>query len=374
MSDSPSRIAAPLLMSVACLTIMVGCVIVPGLPATARALHIADADWLVTLPSLGVIIGSPPTGWLIRRIGAYRTLAAGLFLYGLLGAAGPLLSGTGIVYGDRLVLGCATAAVMAAGTTLIATFWQAPEARLRMIAAQGMAIELGGVLFLALGGWLAAWNWRYPFLIYLLAWLLLAVQLLCLRPPARTVSVEADLQAPRWPLDIFATATASMLIFFIAVLNLPPLLARISLGSTGSGLFLSFVSVVAVGAASQLPRLLPWLGEARTFAMAFASYALAFLIFLGAQSLSVAVAGAVLLGIGFGLSVPLVNHCVVDRSSPATLGPLLASLSLALFLGQFLASFAGFVPGGAATPFIAATVIAVVCAVSRFVAKRPRTS
>jgi len=363
MNDTPPAIAAPLLLSAACLTIMVGCVIVPGLHAAAAGLRVSGAEWLVTLPSLGVILGSPPTGWLIRRVGAYATLAGGLFLYGLLGAAGPLLSGPAAIYGDRLLLGGATAAVMAAGTTLIATFWQARAARLRMIAAQGMAIEFGGVVFLALGGWLAALDWRYPFLLYLAAWALLGLQLIGLRPPPPAVRPDvAESASGRWPLGIFATATASMLVFFTGVLNLPSRLALIGLESTGSGLFLSFVSLVAVGAASQLPRVMTRFGEGRTFAIAFASYALAFAAFGAAASLSIALGGGVLLGIGFGLSVPLVNHAVIDRSEAATLGPLLATLSLALFLGQFLASFAALLPGGPATPFVAAAAIAALCA------------
>ena len=76
---------------------------------------------------------------------------------------------------------------MSAGTSLIASFYQA-EARLKIIARQGMAIELGGVVFLFIGGILAAISWRLPYGLYLFSWLLLALVVVCVPRPARQKS------------------------------------------------------------------------------------------------------------------------------------------------------------------------------------------
>lgn len=59
----------------------------------------------------------------------------------------------------------------------------------------------------------------------------------------------------------------------------------------------------------------------------------------------------VLLGGGFGLSVPLVNHMTVSRSNLSNRGRRLASLSMALFSGQFLASFMAMLPGDSSITF-----------------------
>ncbi|MCZ4061507.1 MFS transporter [Pantoea sp. LMR881] len=131
------------LLAVACLTIMVGCVIVPGLTEVADNLGTPSAaSWLVTVPSLGVVIFGPLAGRFIDKAGAYRALSWGLFMYGLLGSGGVFLNGLVPVMLDRLLLGGATAVVMSAGTTLISTFYSG-HARLKMIASQGMSIELG---------------------------------------------------------------------------------------------------------------------------------------------------------------------------------------------------------------------------------------
>lgn len=63
-----SKTGAFTLLSAACLTIMVGCVIVPGLPTIAQNLGVAGAaSWLVTLPSLGVVLLGHAAGKFIDR-------------------------------------------------------------------------------------------------------------------------------------------------------------------------------------------------------------------------------------------------------------------------------------------------------------------
>ena len=76
------------LLCIACLTIMVGALVAPGLISISTALNVADsAVFLVTLPALGAVIFAPIAGKLIDKYGAYRSLIIGSFLYGFLGAS-----------------------------------------------------------------------------------------------------------------------------------------------------------------------------------------------------------------------------------------------------------------------------------------------
>lgn len=354
------------LLGVACLTIMVGCVIVPGLPGIAKALGVANAaGWLVTLPSLGVVVFGPLAGRLIDRIGPYRVLCGGLVLYGLLGLMAVTLHGAPAVFADRILLGGATAAVMASGTALLTSFHAGP-ARLKIMAVQGMAIELGGVVFLAAGGLLTRQGWAAPFLLYCVAFLL-CVMVLCFVPAhgAEAQAEESVRQAqalqPVWPA--WAAALLSQLVFFTAVIVLPFRLAHFDASSGGltesqTGYFLSFISLVAVCAAWTMPRVTRRLGPEITLATGFAAYALAHLCFACAESLPVFICGGVLAGAGFGLTIPLVNHMTVERSHVSERGRNLAYLSMAIFLGQFASSFMQYVPGGFRAVFICAASIA----------------
>lgn len=362
------------LMCVACLTIMVGCVIVPGLPNVAQHLSVPNAaSWLVTLPSLGVVLFGAPVGNLMKRIGAYKVLVAGLALYGALGVIGMWLTNPVVLFADRLILGGATAMVMASGTALISGFYEG-DIRLKMIALQGMSIELGGVIFLAVGGILAKIGWQLPFLLYLMAWFFL-ILVIGFVPHLRTDKQSADETVPVTKassalekqvgrgkvMDIYFAACFSMILFFTAVIMMPRRLAGIGLSVDQTGYFMAFISLVAVGAASQMPKLQRRLGSLLTLGIAFCGYGIAHVLYT-TGILPVMILGAVFMGCGFGFSVPLVNHMIVERSPAAFRNQNLAMLSVAIFLGQFLSSFMSFIPGNGTEAFGAAAVIAFVLA------------
>ncbi|MBA0038459.1 MFS transporter [Pantoea sp. BIGb0393] len=362
--SSIKRTGAFSLLAVSCLTIMVGCVIVPGLSEIAAQLGVSNmANWLVTLPSLGVVLAGPLAGRAIDRWGAYTLLLIGLLCYGLLGVAGAWLPGAGLQIIDRLLLGGATAVVMAAGTSLIASFY-AGETRLAMMARQGMAIELGGVLFLFLGGILASISWRWPYFLYLFAWLMLLMVVITVpRPPQPPASLEINHSAQnsdRQLRPVLLAALCSMMCFFTAVIMLPQRFAMMGIDAAQIGYFLSFVSLVAVLAAAIMPDVAQRFGSYTTLVMAFVCYLLAHLEFAAAPNMVLFIPGGILLGIGFGLSIPLVNHMTVNISQPHARGRQLARLSMAIFSGQFLAAFMAWLPGGFASAFVAAALLAAI--------------
>jgi MFS family permease len=360
-----SRFGAFLLLAVASLTIMVGCVIVPGLVDVATHLGVEGAaGWLVTVPSLGVVLFAPLAGRVIDRFGAYPALCGGLFAYGLLGVAGALSSGMVAVFADRFLLGGATAFVMAAGTGLLSEFYEG-AARLKMIGRQGMAIELGGVIFLAVGGVLASVRWFYPFGLYLIAWVLLVLMLMAVpRPASRRGMLHTHVMVPTGERlrAVYGAALMSMILFFTAVIMLPLSLRAEGLDEAQTGYFLSFVSMVAVGGAAMMPWLAGRLGPWLALCVAFVCYALAHALFAIAQSVEWFAFAGVFMGLGFGFSIPLVNHMTVERSDIALRGRNLSYLSMAIFLGQFLASFMESLPGDRPAVYMIAAVLGAVIA------------
>lgn len=350
------------------LTIMVGCVIVPGLPTAARALGIeGNAGWLVTLPSLGVVLFGPLAGWMIDRAGAYFALCTGLVLYAVLGMGTVFLHGPVPVFSARILLGGVTALVMAGGTTLISERYHGSQ-RIAMIARQGMAIELGGVIFLAIGGILTTLGWRAPFALYGVSLLFLVMVLASVKsrlPHQKHKEKEESSGQTQGMWSVRIGAVCSMAVFFSAIIVLPFRLSGtgdnpLAFSEAEVGYFLSFVSLIAVGAAAAMPWFLKRRGDVKTLMIAFASYEGAHLCFAFAEGLPLLVIGAIALGCGFGLSVPLVNHMTIERSSAGSRGRNLAYLSMAIFFGQFLASPLEYVPGGTQATFIASAVVSFV--------------
>ena len=352
------------LLTIAALTIMVGCVIVPGLPNIASQLNISgNSSWLVTLPSLGVVLFGPLAAWLMDKMGLRTALMLGLFLYGLLGVIGMFLSGDILVFTDRIFLGGATAIVMAAGTGLISEFYQS-DARMAMLAKQGMSIELGGVIFLFVGGLLASMKWSYPFTLYLIAWILLVLVKISI-PSVKEKFHKEKLSKNHeaLPTDVviaYIAATISMIVFFTGIITLPRKLTGLGFNAAETGYYLSFVSLVAVFGAAALPKVSRKLNEKAILGLAMFSYAIAHFNFLFANSTALMIVGAVMLGIGFGLSIPLVNHLTIEHSPEYNRGRNLAYLSMAIFSGQFVSSFMEYIPGETSVIFIAAIFIAVI--------------
>jgi MFS family permease len=351
------------LLAVATLTIMVGSAIAPALPQIATALGMGrSASWLITLPSLGVIVFGPLAGRMITRQGARPALILGLALYGGFGILGTVPLSLPIVLLDRLLLGGATALIMSSGTALISEFFQG-DARLTMIARQGMAIELGGVVFLSIGGVLAGFGWRFPFALYLAAWLMLPMIVLFV---PRTAVPDLDIpsgSAFRQVGDIYVAATLSMVLFFVTVIALPRHLADQGFGEAAAGLYLAGISLIAVVAAGSMPRMRRMLGAQMTFLTAFGFYAAGYLIYAAGAGMAGLLVAAALMGAGFGFSIPLANHEVVERSTRSDRGRNLAWLSVTIFLGQFLSSFVELVSADGHSVFVVAFILSLAAAV-----------
>ncbi|NML38154.1 MFS transporter [Chitinophaga sp. G-6-1-13] len=335
------------LLLTSCLTIMVGTAIAPSLNIIAPRLHMDTmGKWLITLPSLGVIVFSPLTGALIDRRGAYTTMQAGLAGYGLLGIAAVLPLPPMLILSIRFLLGGATAAVMAAGTALLATHFQG-EARLKIMAAQGMAIELGGALFLLAGGILGDIDWRLPFCIYLLAWVLwlMMTGTVPQSPQPQAANSSGKGTAPAAVYVIVAGAAAAMLLFFTCILQLPELLhQRFQFSATQTGYYMGAVSLLAVIAAGRLTVMVKRTSERFTLATGFALLAAGNLLLNSAGQLPPLLLAALCLGGGFGFTIPLLNHMTVNVSTADNRGASLGYYAMAVFGGQFLAVFVVILP------------------------------
>ncbi|MDJ0929823.1 MFS transporter [Breoghania sp.] len=162
-------------------------------------------------------------------------------------------------------------------------------------------------------------------------------------------------------MDIYFAACCSLILFFTAVVMMPRRLAEMGLSKDETGYFMAFISLIAVCTTFFMPRVKKALGDHRTLGLAFLCYAASHILYT-TGALSIMIAGAVLMGCGFGFSIPLVNNMVAERSPLSHRAQNFTYLSVAIFLGQFLSSFMEFIPGNGTTAFGTAAVIAIVIA------------
>ncbi|WP_244156200.1 MFS transporter [Maribacter ulvicola] len=80
------------LLLVSSLTIMVGTVIAPSLLGIIQHKDLGfSPSWLITLPSLGVVVFTPLIGWLLNKMSPLKLLAVGLVPYAVLGLIGAFI-------------------------------------------------------------------------------------------------------------------------------------------------------------------------------------------------------------------------------------------------------------------------------------------
>lgn len=361
-----SRLGELTLLLISMLTIMVGAALAPGLNSIASALEFGTyAPLLITLPALGAIVFAPLFGRLIDCFGARTTLIWSLWGYFIFGVSGMLLNGPVLVAIDRIVLGGFAAGAMAAGTAVISQ-WYAGKERLNMIAKQGMSIELGGVIFLFIGGLLSEISWQAPFLLYSLGFVCVLLTLISVpenKPGTGhgSVSVQAGKAPSMGP--VMAYAIMSMSLFYTIFTTLPGFLTEFRFTEAQTGYLLSFISLVAVFSAMVMPRLVGKFSGGIVLMFAFVSLALAHLLFAISAVAEMLVLASVFAGLGFGFSIPLLNHATVERSTDKNRGRNLSLFAMAVFIGQFMTSFFEFVPLPAKDTLSICAAIAAICAV-----------
>ena len=139
----------------------------PVMPALLNPLGISAARVGLIISAFAApgILLSPLIGALADLYGRKRIFSLGLFCYGSAGLAMAAAPSFSVILFLRALQGVAYIGVMPLVVVLLGDHFQEAEET----SAQGFKVffdRFGSFLFPALGGMLAAWSWRYPFLLY----------------------------------------------------------------------------------------------------------------------------------------------------------------------------------------------------------------
>ena len=229
-NSSKSLACKTVLLLAGTLTVMSGIAVSPSLPVMenyfSKDLNTVNIEILIrlviTLPALFIVIGSPISGIIIDRFGRKPLLLAGVVFYGFAGVSGFVLNDLPSILIGRAFLGLSVACIIVSSTTLIADYYTG-AARSNFMGLQAAFMGLAGVVFLPLSGALASINWRYPFLVYLVSWLLIPLVIFSIYEPLRikvkeeikaNKQVNSDLKIPiRLLLIIFGITTFTQIVF-----------------------------------------------------------------------------------------------------------------------------------------------------------------
>lgn len=351
--NSDNVILKGTLLITSTLTVMAGATIAPVLPTINTVFEdVPNVDLLVrlvlTLPALFIALGAPFAGTIIDRFGRKRLLIASVLLYGIAGSAGFVLEDIFMLLLSRALLGIAVAGVMTSVTTLIADYYVG-QARSSFLGLQAAFAGMGGVVYLTLGGFLAENSWHDPFLIYLVAFIILPFVVTTLYEPVVEKSKNthtSEISAIRGNIPIglvtfiYVTMIVTQVIFYSIPVQLPFYLENlIGASSSQSGLAIAALSLFYSIASLSFRWVDQQLNHLYTLLLGFALTGTGLIILAIANIWLIIGLGLIVSGFGLGLIVPNLITWLTNTVPEHIRGRSLGGLTTALFLGQFLSPF-----------------------------------
>ena len=386
-TTTPRTATAATLLAASTLTVMAPTIVAPALPSIARTFSdTPSAEVLVplvlTLPALVIAVTASLVGVMVDRRGRRPVLVGGIVLYGLAGGTGLVVGSLPALLAGRVGLGLAVAMVLTAVTTVIGDLYTGVE-RSRMLSRQAAAMGVSGTVFTVTSGVLAAVSWRWSFLLYPLAWLLLPAVLRAIPGPSRRQqSRQAGVEVggdgggdgegdgevpddgtspvtgpgtvtsfgspPESPPPIARAALVVVVVsilllmgvqvlFYLLPVQLPFVLEEVfGLGPARTGLLVAMPPLAYAGASLLATRFATDRRRASVVAGACAVTGIGYLAIGTATALWAVAVGLVIGGAGLGLIVPNLVAWVAQAAPVHLRGRLVGLMTSALFLGQFV--------------------------------------
>jgi MFS transporter, ACDE family, multidrug resistance protein len=332
-------------VALACVVSFMGIGLVdPILPAISHQLHASPSEVTLLFTSYLVVtaVAMLITNWVSSRLGAKKTLIAGLILivvFSALAGASPSING---IIGFRAGWGVGNALFIATSLAVIVASASGGFAGAIVLyeTALGVGIAIGPLL----GGTLGEISWRGPFFgVSVLMAIALIATVVLVEPtpkPAHKTSLSAPLRALRHRglLTMSLTALCYNWGFFTVLgyapfpMNLSPI--KLGLVFTGWGIFVALFAVFGA------PRLQATFGIAKTMYANLAAFAVVVVIIATwTTDRAVLIPAVIVSGIFIGVNNTITTQAVMTVS-PVEKPVASAAYSFVRFIGGGLAPYA----------------------------------
>jgi MFS family permease len=343
------KLAVMVMLSDAALLALVFTALPPALPAIAQ--HFGGgqdgafiAQMVMTMPSIGLMLGGVFSGFVVDRIGARTTLLIALTIVAVTGSAGLYVDGAPLLLGSRLLLGFAAVTVGTATGYMIGVFID-PVKRTRILGYRNAFGSFFGLIGAYSAGPVTEFvGWRSSFAIYFVVAALIFVTAIAVIPATPPQSQQARAAEPKASL----LSLMPILPFYILVIPFAVLTmingAQLSFLMTADGVTSAVVqswiiglgSVFSATASLLYPPIRNRLGNFGTFALIPACLGGGTLIVGLTDNLWIQAVGSSVTGFGCGVLIPYFYNIVYERTPRESLGRGIGFMFAAIFLGDFL--------------------------------------
>ncbi|RBI64694.1 MFS transporter [halophilic archaeon] len=315
----------------------------PALPVFRNVFGITDAQasLLVSTYFLVGIVLSPFIGILADRIGRKRVLVTGLLAFGVLGGAMVIAPTFEVLLALRIVQGTAAAAIFITTVTIVSDAFEGVQ-RNAVLGANVAVLSATAALFPVLGGILAGIAWNAPFLAYLVAIPIAVFAQVALDEPHHvadghgiTYLVDAARSIVTPPLlALFGVAFVTEFLLFGVIFTAMPFILATAFSPLLIGVVILVSETASMVVAASSGRLARYLSNEWQIAVGFACYAVGFAVAWAASGLITTMGAVVVIGIGVGILMPVVDAAVSDRVTSEYMAGTMSLRNSTTFLGR----------------------------------------
>lgn len=298
------------------------------------------AQLIQTVPSIGIILGAPASGWIVERMGSRPFLLAILTLFGLAGSAGLYLDDIWMLAATRFLLGIAAAGIVTTTLFMIGEYFDA-DGRARVLGYQSAVGAAAAMATILVAGQLADFGgWRAPFAIYLLALPLVAVAAFAIpaAPPRQPAPKQAGERSSIVRLlPLLGLIVALFIASYMSTIQMSFLLASddITKPSTQSFVIACGALMVTIGSASYGAIRLR-LGDRWTLRLCGALLGSGIVVMGLGHIVPLVALGCAISGVGIGIMNPQVNNMLIAGAPQSARGRAVGLGYTARYLGNFL--------------------------------------
>ncbi|MBD2533232.1 MFS transporter [Nostoc flagelliforme FACHB-838] len=337
-----------IIISVTLIAIMGGPTIAPILPDLAKVFNVSSKEIQLVMTVFFIPMGitTPVLGILADRIGTRKVLILSLLLFAVAGGCSSFAQDFQTLLGWRFLQGLGVTSLNFIALTMISTIYRG-KALTTAMSLNACMIGISTTIYPVIGGALAGFSWRYPFLLAVSAFPLIMLILMVLKLPekasgSQNSKLKIYLQNTWHSINnirVLGLLFAVGSIFAIqsgAFMTYIPILAGVNFGASGLviGLILASMSVSLAVVASQLGRLAQRTSEITLIKVAFVIIAIALLIIPTIHNVWLLIIPSILFGVGEALAIPCTQALLAELAVDNTRSGFMAVNATVQSLGQ----------------------------------------
>ncbi|RDU65676.1 MFS transporter [Helicobacter sp. MIT 14-3879] len=345
--DIYSKIFYFSLFSVSAMTVLGSTTIAPSLPNLEKHFNnIKNIEMLsklvLTLPAIFVVIFSPISGYLFDKFERLKIIYIAMITWSISGFIGFFLDDIYYILTSRAIFGIATAFVMTGASALIADYYIGAK-REKALSIQGFFTAFGGALFLIMGGFLSNIDWRYPFLVYLLGFIIFAFAFKVLFEPQRLhkqISQSNEKFNFIKFLPIYIISFFAMSMFYIIPTQAPFFITHIlNKGGELIGISLAISSVITAFSSLFYTRLRIYFKLNEMYCIGFCAMGVGYCLIYIFHNYLILLTSFIFIGFSLGILLITNSSWLFSLTNDSIRAKAYGFLASSVFMGQFLSPF-----------------------------------